>query len=413
MTRPAGAPAVESDPATYLSVHATLDEPACDVLLTDEERLARQDVRSVVAHGVAWRASELDARGAFAHDSYQALVGAGWGGVIFPRRLGGQERSTVTYAVVMEEIAAACPATSLVYMTQMHAAYPILQVGTEQQQRTFIPGLIDGSGYGSLAVTEPDAGSDAAGMRTTASYDAASDGYRLNGSKTFITTGDRADVIVCFATVDRTLRHAGITALVVDGEVAGLRRGSPLRKLGMHASSTSELFFSDAFVPAANRLGEERSGWQLLLNSVVKSRISAAAQGVGIARGAYAHALSYLYDVNGRSLPPRLASELADIRGEIMKGRLLLLATARAVDLAHDATPTAQISATKQHCTRLGFRTAVRLTRLLGAVGDLRELGVERYLRDAKVTEIYDGTNEIQRLLIARDTVDRLKAAGL
>jgi alkylation response protein AidB-like acyl-CoA dehydrogenase len=177
----------------------------------------------------------------------------------------------------------------------------------------------------------------------------------------------------------------------------------------MHGSTTAEVFFDGAAVPPANRLGEEGSGWRIVMRSVIKSRISAAAQGVGLARGAYAHALAVLTRRYGGKLPDEAGFALADLRGRILQGRLLLLSTARAVDSAEEP-PTGHIAIMKQSCTDLGFRAALDVVRLLGGAGDLRALGAERYLRDAKVTQIYDGTNEVQRLLIARDTARRLKS---
>jgi alkylation response protein AidB-like acyl-CoA dehydrogenase len=407
-----GLPSIETDPAAYLALHAMLDESVADRLLDERERHVRDEVRRIAAHEIAPRAATLDRTKSFAHDSYQALARAGWGGLIFPTDLGGTGDSTVAYAAAMEEITAACPATSLVYMTQTHAAYPILLAGSPELVGKYVPALLDGSAYGSLGITEPNAGSDVSSLRTTAVRDAFAGGYRISGSKTFITTGDRADVIICFATTDRTAKREGVTAFVVDGNAEGLTHGSPLVKMGMHGSTTAELFFDGTPVPAGNRLGEEGSGWRIVMNSVIKSRISAAAQGVGIARGAYAHALAILTRHHGSTLQPELAFALAEIRGRILQGRLLLLATAREVDRAGEP-PTAHIGIMKQQCTDLGFTTALEVVRLLGGIGDLRYLGAERYLRDAKVTQIYDGTNEVQRLLVARDTARRLKEIQL
>jgi alkylation response protein AidB-like acyl-CoA dehydrogenase len=208
--------------------------------------------------------------------------------------------------------------------------------------------------------------------------------------------------------VDPALGRHGVTAFVLEGGSDGLSRGVPFEKMGMHGSSTAELFLSDVAVPVENRLGEEGGGWQVVMASVVKSRISAAAQGVGIARAAYARTLAALRVLHGDRLPDEATFALAGLRGEILRGRLLLLATAREVDRASDPSP-GQIGIMKQGCTDLGWRASVAAARILGPFGDLVELGVERCLRDAKVTQIYDGTNEVQRLLIGRDTSRRLK----
>jgi len=181
--------ALDTDPKAYLALHGLLDEPAADAALTDREREVRALTREVVSREVAPRAAELDATHAFAHDSVQALARAGLMGLVFPTHLGGTDDSNVAYAVAMEEVTAGCAATSLVFMTQMHAAYPILLAGSDELARRYIPGLLDGSVYGSLGITEPNAGSDVASLRTTARP--TGDGYLLNGAKTFITTGVR------------------------------------------------------------------------------------------------------------------------------------------------------------------------------------------------------------------------------
>ncbi|MEV4734760.1 acyl-CoA dehydrogenase family protein [Saccharopolyspora sp. NPDC049426] len=393
---------IDSDPKAYLAHHESLDESAADALLDERELHVRGLVRDVVAHEVAPRAAEMDRTHEFVHESYQALACAGLAGLIFPRHLGGTADTNVAYAAAMEEITAGCAATSLVYMTQMHAAYPIMIAGSEELAERYVPGLLKGTAYGALGITEPGAGSDVASLRSVA---APSDGgYSLSGAKTFITTGDKADVIICFASIDRSLGRKGITAFVLNGAWDGLDRGTPFLKMGMHGSSTSELFFDEVQVPADHRLGEEGGGWQIVMNSVIKSRISAAAQGVGLARAAYGRALRALRRIHGSRLPDEAAFALATLRGKLLQGRLLLFSVARDID--RSATPNAgQIGIMKQTCTDLGFDTAREAMRVLGPYGDLTDLGVERCLRDAKVTQIYDGTNEVQRLLIARDTV--------
>lgn len=402
--------AIDSDPEHYLALHAALDEPVVDAALSVRERQIRREVRAVVATSVATSAAMLDRKHLFAHDGYQALAASGLAGLSFPVLLGGTGDTTTAYAVAVEEIAAGCGATSLVYMTQANAAYPIMIAGSADLARRYVPSMLDGSRYGSLAVTEPDAGSDASGLRTSAAarpVGGAAVEYRLAGTKTFITTADRAEVIVCFATVDPAAGRDGITAFVVDGHAPGITRGRPLRKMGMHGSTTAELFFDDTPVPVTHRLGGDGGGWEILLRTVTRARIGAAAQGIGLARGAYAHALAALHQMYGKALPAPVASECADMRARILQGRLLLLAVTREVD-RQPAAPDAQISMLKQACTDVGWQVSLAAVTVLGGCGDLAGFGVERYLRDAKVTQIYDGANEIQRLLVARDTGRRI-----
>ncbi|TQL68701.1 alkylation response protein AidB-like acyl-CoA dehydrogenase [Nocardioides albertanoniae] len=400
------APSLEDDPKAYLALHELLDEPVADQFLTEREREVRTHTREVVAHEVAPRAAGLDEHHTFAHDSVQALARAGLCGLIFPEDLGGTGDSNVAYAIAMEEITAGCAATSLVFMTQMHAAYPIMIAGSDELQRRYVPGLLDGSAYGSLGITEPGAGSDVSGVTTTARP--TGEGWSLSGQKTFITSGDRADVIICFATVDRSLGRRGITAFVLDGAWDGIGRGVPFDKMGMHGSSTAELFFDHVPIPRTHLLGEEGGGWSVVMRSVVKSRISAAAQGVGLAKAAYARTLAALRSHHGSRIPDEATFALAELRGRILQGRLLLHGVARRVDTDPDITP-GQIGMMKQTCTDLGFSASVEAARILGPHGDLAALGVERCLRDAKVTQIYDGTNEIQRLLIGRETNRAIK----
>jgi alkylation response protein AidB-like acyl-CoA dehydrogenase len=398
---------LEANPEAYQAMHGVLDEPAADSMLTQRELEVRTRTRDIVAHKVAPASAKADVTHEFAAESVQALAEVNLMGLVFPEDLGGTGDSNVAYAVAMEEITAGCAATSLVFMTQMHAAYPILLAGSKELGEKHIPPLLNGSSWGSLAITEPDAGSDVASLRTTATK--VEGGYRISGAKTFITTGDRCDTIICFATVDRAKGRQGITAFVVDGNAQGVTRGQPFDKMGMHASSTAEVFFDAVFVPEDHLLGQPGGGWSVVMSSVVKSRISAAAQGVGLARAAYARTLHALRHRYGVRLPDELTFALATLRGKILQGRLLLLAVARQVDEDPTIAP-GQIGIMKQSCTDLGWEVSVECTRILGALGDFREVGVERCLRDSKVTQIYDGTNEVQRLLIGRETSRAVEA---
>ena len=391
-------------------VLSVFDERATDGLLTADELEVRTAVREICRRDVAPRAAQADAEDVFVADSYRALARAGLGGVSFARDLGGRGSSTVAYGVAMEEIAAVCGATSLVYMTQTHAAYPITLSASEELRARLVPPLLGGRTFGSMAISEPEAGSDAASMRTTARRDG--DHYVLNGSKTFITTGNHADVIVVFATVDPLAGHRGVTAFVLETPVEGLVAGRPFEKMGMHGSPTAELFFDDVVVPLTHRLGDEGSGWPLMLRAVMKSRVSAAAQGIGLARGALTQALVGVGQL-GFTLSDVDRSRLADFRTELVEARLLMYATARVIDQHPDDVLPGEAGMMKIAGTDLAMRTSLFAIELLGAAGDFVDLGVERYMRDAKVTQIYDGTNEIQRLLIARDFATRTKAVGL
>ena len=400
--------------AVGLAPGFALDEAVADLGLSAEDRSLRQRVRAVVDQHVAPAAAEIDRTGAFPEAGYQALAAAGLAGLLVAPEFGGTGHSTVAYAAAMEEIAAACGSTSLVYMTQMHAAFPIEAFGTPEQKRRHLPRLCSGEIYGSIAITEPDGGSDVAAIRTTARRSAA--GWHLSGRKTFITTGDRAGVVIVFATVDPGAGRNGITAFLVEPPLGGVSAGPPLPKLGMRGSSTVELGFEVDLPPDAV-LGPVGAGFEVAMRSVVKTRISAAAQGVGLARGALAAGVAVAREA-GLLDPATLAgqaaqAELAQLRTEVAAGRTLLLRTAALVDAASrpDGEPprlVAEVAEAKVFCTDLGVSVADRVVDLLGPVGDLAGGAAERALRDAKVTQIYDGTNQIQRVLIARDTHARL-----
>jgi alkylation response protein AidB-like acyl-CoA dehydrogenase len=390
-----------------LAAYSLVDEVTADSILGKEELNLRARLRSVLSKEVAPRAAEWDRTSEFAGPSYQALAKADLGNIIFPKKYGGLELSTLAYGMAVEEIGAACGSTSLIYATQTHAAYPIFLAGTEEQRSRYIPALGTGTMYGSLALTEPDAGSDAAAIRTVARRDG--EDYILNGSKIFITTGDRANIIVCFATVDPGLGRSGITAFLLNDEMPGLSRGRVLKKLGMRGSSTAELFFDDLRVPASARLGPERGGWDLTIRSVVKSRISAAAQGVGIARAAYALALGWAHSAGalGRGGDSRTESVLADVRSQVLSARLMLYQVTSQIDALPERDHNPEISMIKFFCTDVGFNVSKTVVELLGPVGDLMSSPAERYLRDVKATQIYDGTNQVQRMLVARDNAHR------
>ena len=384
---------------------ALLDVPSrltLRIAAGERELLAR--LRDVVAAEVAPRAAAVDQHKLFPAEGYQALARAGLAGLLMPKELGGQEASTVLYAAAMEEIAAACGSTSTVYMTQMHCAHPIALAGTDQQQERFIPGLCSGELYGAIAITEPDAGSDVSSIRTAARREGSD--YVLNGQKTFITSGDKADVVVVFATIDRSMGRSAFTSFLLEKGTEGFSSGPPMSKMGQRGSSSVELSFVDCRVPLGSRLGDEGSAYQLSMRSVVKSRISAAGQGVGFARAAFERAARWAYDEGLLSGSSRHAQDvqfaLAEMRSRIEAGRALLFETAALVD-AHRGDPITEVSVAKLHCTDLGMEIASRAMDLVGFDGDDVGLGIERVYRDVKVTQIYDGTNQVQRMLIARD----------
>ena len=359
---------------------------------------------AVLRAAVAPYARRVDEEHSFPRASLQALADAGLGCLPMPKEFGGQQARTLVYAETVARVAAVCGSTSTVYMTQLHCAHPILIQGRPDQHKRWIPPICAAEAIGAIALTEPEAGSDVAAMRTTARCDGAD--YVINGSKIFISNGDVADVIVLFATVDPTLAKDGITAFLIDtAAVEGLQAGTPMMKLGQRGASTVTLSFDDCRVPREALLGDEGQGYPLLLKSVLKSRISAAAQGIGFATGAFEATVKYCAERDLLSSRNRQAQdlqfELAVLRAEIFAARAMLHRVCDLVDDG-DGDPTVEVSMAKLHCTALGVRVANRCMELLGEDGDRVDLGVERSFRDAKITEIYDGTNQVQSMLIAR-----------
>jgi alkylation response protein AidB-like acyl-CoA dehydrogenase len=368
-----------------------------------EQELLRA-IREVCATEVAPRAARVDADAVFPEESYQALARRGLAGLLVPEELGGTASSTVAYALAMEEITAACGSTSTVYMTQMHCAHPILLAGTQEQREAFVPGLARGELYGAIAITEPSAGSDASSLRTTAR--SVDGGYAIDGQKTFISTGDRAGVVLVFAAMrDRGAGREGVTAFLVEQGTPGLSAGPPMHKMGQKGASTVELFLEDCRVPEHRRLGPEGAGHEILIRAVIRSRISAAAQGVGFARAAFDAAARWAHDRGLLAASRRDAQDvqfsLAEMRARIDAARALLLQTCARVD-GGEGDAVSEVAAAKLHCTDVGMSVAQEAMDVMGEDGDLAELGVERAFRDVKVTQIYDGTNQVQRMLLAR-----------
>jgi alkylation response protein AidB-like acyl-CoA dehydrogenase len=363
------------------------------------------ELDEVIREVIAPSAAQADTEHRFPAEAIAALSAAGLGVVLMPEELGGAGAPTWVYAEAVARVSAACGATSTVYMTQLHCAHPIHVRGTPQQQRRWIPALCSGVAIGAIALTEPSAGSDVASMRTVALRDG--DRFIIRGGKTFISNGDRADVIVLFASVDTSLGKDGITAFLLDtASLDGFGFGSPMNKLGQRGASTVELTLDDCAVPSDAVLGEVGEGYALLLDSVTQSRISASAQGVGFAQGAYQATVAWAQQHGLLSSRAREAQDLqfalSGLRSEIFAARSMLYEVCDAVD-RDAASAAAAVSMAKLHCTGLGVRVPAACVELIGDDGDLVEVGVERRLRDAKIAEIYDGTSQVQSMLIARD----------
>ncbi|KAB2967188.1 MAG: acyl-CoA dehydrogenase [Thermoanaerobaculia bacterium] len=370
--------------------------------LTEEQQLLRDTVRRFAGEVVAPRARELDATGEFPLDFFHAAGELGLAGVYVPEEYGGAGMDVVAYCVAIEEISRVCASSGVILsVNNSLVCDPLLAFGDEQQKREFLAPLAAGRKLGCFALTEPEAGSDAAALRTTARRDG--DRYVLDGSKVFITNGTHADVAIVFATVDPERKHRGIVAFVVPTDAPGFSRGHHEYKLGVQASGTTQLYFEGMVVPAAWRLGAEGDGFKIAMATLDGGRVGIAAQAVGIAQGALEAALSYAKERRqfGRPISDFQAIQfyLADMAMEIDAARLLVYKAAWAK--AGGRRYTLEAAQAKLFASEMAQRVTNKALQIHGGYGYTRDYAVERFFRDARITEIYEGTSEIQKLVIS------------
>ena len=377
----------------------------------DDEAMILDVVRDLVRDKVAPRAAEIDATGEFPWDVQKLFAANDLFGIPFPAEYGGLGGTFRTYVKVVEEVAKACASSALIIAVQELAALPILIGGSEEQKRRYVPKLASGEWVGAYALTEAGSGSDAAGsMRLRAIRDG--DQYVLDGTKIWITQGNIADIVTVFAVTDPEKGANGISAFVVEKGTPGFAVGKLEKKMGIRGSPTVELSFTGCRVPAANMLGPEGDGFKIAMKVLDKSRPGIAAQALGIATGALEYATEYLKGrvAFGKPLAQQqgLQFMLADMKTEVEAARLLLYEAARKCDEgAADITTWAAIA--KLKCGDVAMSVTTDAVQLLGGFGYSTEYPVERMMRDAKITQIYEGTQQIQRIVIARSMVGRGK----
>lgn len=370
--------------------------------LSEEQLLLQDTVRRFAAEVVAPRAKEIDESGVFPREFFARAAELGLTGVAVPEQYGGAGMDVVSYCLVIEEISRACASSGVILsVNNSLVCDPILAFGTEEQKREFLTPLAAGEKIGCFALTEPDAGSDAAALRTTARRDG--DDYLLDGSKVFITNGLAADVAIVFASVDLSRGHKGITAFLVPMDTPGLTRGGHQYKLGVQASGTTELFFENLRVPARYRLGDEGQGFRIAMATLDGGRVGIAAQAVGIARGAFEEARRYARERQqfGRAIAEfqTIQFYLADMAVEIDAARLLTWKAAWKKQ--QGGRYSLEAAQAKLFASEAAQRVTNKALQIHGGYGYTREYNVERYFRDARITEIYEGTSEIQKLVIA------------
>jgi butyryl-CoA dehydrogenase len=375
--------------------------------LLEEQKLLRDTVRRFAAEVVAPRAREIDESGEFPRDFFRQAAELGLAGVAVPEQYGGAGMDNLAYCLVIEEISRAC-ATSGVILSVNNSLVcdPLLKFGNEEQKKRWLTPLAAGELLGCFALTEPGAGSDAGALRTTARRDG--DDYVLDGNKVFITNGTHADVAIVFATVDPAKKHRGITAFIVPADTPGYARGSHEYKLGVNASGTTELSFQNMRVPASQRLGEDGEGFKIAMATLDGGRIGISAQAVGIARGAFEEGMAYAREREqfGRPIADLQAIQfyLADMSTELDAARLLTWKAAWTKDQGRRYT--LEAAQAKLYSAQMAQKVTTLALQIHGGYGYTKEYNVERYFRDARITEIYEGTSEIQKLVIARAVLE-------
>ena len=374
-----------------------------DFSLTEDQKMLRTMVRDFAEKELEPIAAEIDEEARFPVESIRKAAGIGLMGTGYPEDDGGSGGGAIEQAIVFEEIARICAATSVILIvTNELAGYPLYTFGTEEQKKKYLVPLLKGDTLGAFGLTEAGAGSDVAAMVTTARL--ADGGYILNGNKLFISNGAEADTIITFATMDKSQGYRGVVAFIVEKGYPGFSVGKHERKLGIRASSTVELVFEGCFVPAENRLGEEGKGFRIALSTIDASRLGIAAQSIGIAQGAFDKSLVYAQDRQQFGQPisgfQAIQWMLADMATQIDAARLLTHRAAYLKDQGLSYIKEAAMA--KVFAAETAMSVTTKAIQIHGGYGYTKDYPVERYFRDAKITEIYEGTSEMQRWTIAR-----------
>jgi alkylation response protein AidB-like acyl-CoA dehydrogenase len=381
--------------------------------LTDEQREIRDLVRTLARERIAPRAAEIDESHAFPWDVVELFRENDIFGLFFDEQHGGLGTGTLLALVAIEEVSKVCATSGLVLAVQELGSLGLKLAGTNEQKARYLPRLASGEWICAYALTESGSGSDSAAMRTTARRDGGE--FVLTGSKRFITNAGVASLYTVFAKTDPDAGHGGISAFVVEADTPGFEVARLEPKMGISGSTTGELTFDDMRIPAANLLGEEGEGFKIAMRILDRSRPGVAAQALGIAQGATDYALDYAKtrETMGRPIAQHqlIAAKLADMETECEAARGLLYRFGHMADDGVDGSELTKASAmAKLKCGDVAMAVSTEAVQILGGYGYIREYPVERFMRDAKITQIYEGTQEIQRLVIAREMVKESRA---
>ncbi|MBI2345771.1 MAG: acyl-CoA dehydrogenase [Deltaproteobacteria bacterium] len=380
-----------------------------DFALTEEQTMLQQMVRDFAQRELAPIAGELDAKSEFPARHLPKMAELGLMGMMIPVEWGGAGMDTQAYVIALEEISAACASTA-VTMSVNNSLYcgPLHAFGTDAQKERYLRPFASGARLGAYALSEPASGSDAAALQATATKQG--DRYLLNGRKNFITNGPHADAMIVFAATDKGQRHRGISAFIVEKDFPGFAIGKIEKKLGIRASSTCEILLEGCAVPEANRLGAEGEGFAIAMNTLDYGRIGIGTQALGIGRAAFEFARKYATERQAFGKPiaefQAIQWKLADMAMQLDAARLLVHRAAWMKD--HGLPVTKEAAMAKLFASESANGIAKEAVQILGGYGYICDFPVERYYRDAKITEIYEGTSEIQRLVIARSVLKEI-----
>ncbi|WP_404348309.1 acyl-CoA dehydrogenase [Sutcliffiella horikoshii] len=371
--------------------------------LSEEHEMIRKMVRDFAKNEVEPTAAERDEEERFDMDIFKKMADLGLTGIPFPEEYGGIGSDYLAYCIAVEELSRVCASTGVTLSAHTSlASWPIYKYGTEEQKQKYLVPLAQGTSIGGYGLTEPGSGSDAGGMRTTAKLDG--DHYVLNGSKIFITNGGIADIYVVFAVTDPTSKHKGTSAFIVEADFPGFSVGKKEKKLGIRSSPTTEIIFEDCRVPVANMLGAEGEGFKVAMTTLDGGRNGIAAQAVGIAQGALDAAVAYAKErvQFGKPIAAQqgVSFKLADMATTVEASRLLTYQAAwrESESLSYGL----ESAMSKLFAGDTAMKVTTEAVQVFGGYGYTKDYPVERYMRDAKITQIYEGTQEIQRLVISR-----------
>ncbi|MDP8959631.1 MAG: acyl-CoA dehydrogenase family protein [Actinomycetota bacterium] len=371
-------------------------------LLPEQEEF-RKVVREFSLDKVAPRAAEIDAEGEYPHDIHLEMVKADLLSVMFPEEVGGAGADSITQAILIEEITRLCTNSGMIPLLNKLGMTPLLLRGSDEQQRAWIPQIISGEAQAAYALTEPEAGSDVANLRTRAQRDG--DGWLINGGKRFISNAGVATVYTLFAKTDPGAGHEGISCFIVPADAAGFRVTKFEEKMGLRGSPTGELVLDDVRVPADHLVGEEGEGFPIAMMTLDRSRPGIGAQALGIAQGAFDVALAYARQRTqfGRPIIDNQAVSfmLADMDMKIRAARHLVYEAHAMID-RQDPELRYLAAAAKCFASDVAMAVTTDAVQVLGGYGYIREFPAERFMRDAKITQIYEGTNQIQRVVMGR-----------